>query len=587
MALRIALAQINPLVGDVIGNTDLVLTSWRRAADSGADLVVFPELVVTGYPPEDLLLKPEFVAANLEAVERAATEGPQGTAAVVGFVARDGRATDAREWDVTVSARDDLHDSAAVIADGEVIGIYHKGRLPTYGVFDEARWFTAGYQPLVVKVAGVAVGVVICEDIWNGEGPLTTAARHGARVGVVLNASPYHRGKRDQRERWVRHHARQDGIWVAYVNAVGGQDGLVFDGDSFVSAPDGVVVARAVQFDEDLLVVDLEVGVGERSWLAQDRGRDRLVDDEPRPDAVNPRGRVGQRPELPDRPQRPRLDPVAEVWEALVLGTRDYCRKNGFERAVIGLSGGIDSSLTAAIAVDALGADNVLGVLMPSPHTSEQSRDDAEAVAKNLDISTDRIEITALMEGFADALADLFAGRERDETEENIQARIRGVLLMAISNKLGPIVLATGNKSETAVGYATLYGDMVGGFAPLVDVHKLLVYDLARHRNERGEVIPESVLTKPPTAELRPGQRDEDALPPYEVLDPIMCSYVEDDLGVDAIVERGYDRDTVRQVVGMIDHVEYKRRQAALGVRITQRAFGRDRHVPVTNGWKG
>ncbi|MFN2556444.1 MAG: NAD+ synthase [Nitriliruptorales bacterium] len=569
MALRLALAQINPLVGDVDGNTNLVLAAWREAARQGADLAVFPELVVSGYPPEDLLLKAEFVAANGEAIERAAAQGPEGTVAVVGFVARDGRAADTREWDFTVPARDDLHDSAAVLADGDVVSVYHKRRLPTYGVFDEARWFTAGQEPLVVNVAGVATGVVICEDIWARQGAMVDTARRGARVVVVLNASPYHRGKRDQRERWVRHHAEQDGIWVVYCNAVGGQDGLVFDGDSFVCAPDGAVVARAAQFAADLLFVDLEVGA------------------EPVAGAANLRGNPGERAELSSAPPKPRLDPVAEVWEALVLGTRDYCRKNGFERAVVGLSGGIDSAITAAIAVDALEAHNVLGVLMPSPHTSEQSLQDAEEVAKNLGIATARIDIRALMEGFEDALSDLFAGREADETEENIQARLRGMLLMAISNKLGPVVLATGNKSEAAVGYATLYGDMVGGFAPLIDVHKLLVYDLARQRNERGEVIPQSVLTRPPTAELRPGQRDEDTLPPYEVLDPIMCAYVEDDLSIDDIVARGHERHTVRQVVAMIDHTEYKRRQAALGVRITERAFGKDRHIPVTNGWKG
>ncbi len=586
MALRIALAQINPLVGDVRGNTNLVLEAWREAAKQGADLVVFPELALSGYPPEDLLLKAEFVAANVDAVERTAAEGPGGTVAVVGFVAHDGVAADDREWDFTVPARNDLHDSVAVLADGQVIGVYHKGRLPTYGVFDEARWFRAGYEPLVVNLAGVALGVTICEDIWTPKGPLTVAAQRGARVVVVLNASPYHRGKRDQRERWVRHHAVQDGVWVVYCNAVGGQDGLVFDGDSFVCAPDGTAVARAAQFAEDLLFVDTEVGhASEIPLLPGGRSPAPHVP-QPAP-AVELRGKVGARPALGDKPQQPRLDPVGEVWAALVLGTRDYCRKNGFEQAVVGLSGGIDSAITAAIAVDALEAHNVLGVLMPSPHTSEQSLQDAEAVAKNLGISTAGIEITTLMKGFEDALSDLFVGREPDETEENIQARIRGVLLMAIANKLGPIVLATGNKSEAAVGYATLYGDMVGGFAPLIDVHKLLVYELAHHRNERGEVIPPSVLSKPPTAELRPGQRDEDTLPPYEVLDPIMCAYVEEDLSVDDIVERGYDRFTVRHVIAMIDHTEYKRRQAALGVRMSQRAFGKDRHIPVTNGWKG
>ncbi len=568
--MRLALAQVNPHVGDVDGNADRVLAAWRRADELGADLVCLPELVLTGYPPGDLIVDPEVVAANRRALDDLAVGGPAGCAAVVGFVDQIDSEAAAGDWDVSIPARDDLRNAAAVLGDGRIVGAYHKGRLPTYGVFDEARWFTPGRDPLVVGIAGVPVGITVCEDLWAETGPLRDAVGAGATVIVNINASPYHRDKRTERERWVRRHAVGSGLWVAYVNAVGGQDSLVFDGDSMIAGPDGAIVARGAQFAEDLVVVDLEVDP---------------ADDAPVGTAALP-DTSGERPPLPDREDPPRLDPVAEVWEALVLGTRDYCAKNGFERAVLGLSGGIDSSVTAAIAADALGADNVLGVFMPSPFTADESLSGAQELSTNLGTELLTIPIEPLMEGFDDVLEETFAGRERDVTEENIQARIRGTLLMALSNKLGHLVLATGNKSESAVGFATLYGDMAGGFAPLLDVEKQLVYELARHRNRRGPAIPESVIQRPPSAELAPGQEDEDRLPPYEVLDDILRQYVEEVRGVDEIVASGHEEETVREVMRMVDAAEFKRRQAAPGVKISERSFGEDRRMPITNAWR-
>lgn len=608
--LRTGLVQLNPTVGDVEGNAARILTRWREAADAGCDLVVFTELAVAGYPPEDLLFKPEFVAANATALDRLAADGPEGSLAVVGFAGTDtARAADGPDpdteggWDVSVSHLG-LRNSAAVLADGQVRGVYHKGRLPNYGVFDEARYFLPGERPLVVEVAGVAVGITICEDLWVAEGPVTGAVERGARVVVNLNASPFHAGKRAERERWVRHHARHHGIHVAYVNQVGGQDELVFDGDSLVCGPDGEVLARGAQFAEDTVVVDLEVTqapAGEggttpaRAGEAPGRTGDvpgRTGDvpgrtgAEPDPTGRTPGGAGRHRRPLPDRHEPERLDRVAEVWEALVLGTRDYCRKNGFQQAVVGLSGGIDSSVTLAVACDALGPGNVMAVAMPSPHSSPESLEDARAVAGNLGADLEVVPIQPAMEAFDGMLAEPFAGLPEDVTEENLQARIRGIVLMAFSNKLGRILLSTGNKSELAVGYATLYGDMAGGFSVLKDCLKGLVYELAHHRNGRSRVIPERVLSKPPSAELRPGQRDSDSLPPYRTLDPIVAAYVEDDCSVEEMVAAGHDPGTVRQVVALIDGAEYKRRQAPPGVKITERAFGKDRRVPITNAWR-
>jgi NAD+ synthase (glutamine-hydrolysing) len=565
--VRLAMAQLSPTVGDIDGNVELILAAWRRAADAGADLVVFTELTITGYPPDDLLLKPEFVAANVEALHRLRDEGPAGTAAVVGYVGTAIPGPDMGAWDDTVSARD-LRNSAAVIADGRVVGTYHKWRLPNYGVFDEARYFVADDIPLLVRIAGVPVGVTICEDLWTEGGAFSQVAALGARLVVSPNASPYHRGKREDRAGWIEHHVAAGDVWIAWVNQVGGHDDVVFDGDSMLTAPDGTVVARAAQFREDLVIVDVDIEEAEIP-------------------AADLPGHRGDRPELAPHEDAPRLQPVEEVYEALVLATRDYCLRNGFREAVVGLSGGIDSALTAAIAADALGGEQVTGVAMPSPYSSEHSLADAEALAANLGMPYRTVPIAPAMEAFRDALAPLFEGREEDVTEENVQARIRGVILMALSNKFGSILLTTGNKSEYAVGYATLYGDMAGGFAVLKDVPKTLVYQLARFRNTRGPAIPENTITKPPSAELRPGQLDQDSLPDYDTLDDIIEAYVAGDCGVRAIVARGHDEQVVREVIRLIDRAEYKRRQAPPGPKITERAFGKERRMPITNGWRG
>ncbi|GGI08206.1 NAD+ synthase [Egicoccus halophilus] len=586
MPLRLALAQIRSQVGDIDGNVERVLDAWRRAADLGADLVVFTELTTTGYPPEDLLLKPEFLRANLDAVRRLATEGPHGTVALVGYVGTEeddlvaDDPADHTGWEVASAAGVSLTNSAAVLADGAVVATYDKFRLPNYGVFDEARYFTPRDEPLVVRVAGVPVGVTICEDLWLEPGPVGRAAQAGAKLVANLNASPYHRGKHAEREDWARRHVRRDGTWLAYVNVVGGQDDVVFDGDSFLLGPDGEVTARGAQFAEDLVVVDVPVETAEVTA------------------ACDLDGHTGDRPVLAGQQAAERLDPVGEVWHALVLATRDYCHRNGFEEAIIGLSGGIDSAVVAAVAADALGGEHVLGVAMPSPYSSQHSLDDAESLAKNFGSPYHVLQIEEPMAAVGRVLGDLvvtgFGEQRGDDREagvayENIQARLRGVLVMALSNERGSIVLTTGNKSEYAVGYATLYGDMAGGFAPLKDVPKLLVYELARWRNAQGdgELVPVNTIEKAPSAELRPDQRDDDSLPPYEILDDIIEGYVERDLGLRALVERGHDEATVRRVVQLVDRAEYKRRQAAPGPKVTCRAFGRERRVPMTNDWQG
>jgi len=577
VVFRLALGQIDARVGDIDGNGERVLGAWRRAADLGADLIVFSELTVTGYPPEDLLLKREFVDANLAALERIAARGPSRTVAVVGYVgAGQGDTTDHEHWDVAVATRG-MTNSAAVLADGRVAASYDKLRLPNVGVFDEARYFTPRERPCVVSVAGIDVGITICEDLWSENGPVRVAADAGAQLIANLNASPYHRGKRSERERWVVHHATTSAAHIAYCNVVGGQDEVVFDGDSLIAGPDGTILARGGQFVEDLVVVDLDI-----DRVRTSRGEVALD------------GHDTERPALPHRVDEDRLDPVGEVWAALVRATRDYCHRNGFTDAVLGLSGGIDSAVVAALAVDALGADHLTGVAMPSPYSSGHSIADAAELAANLGCAYRELPIGMPLAALGDALGDLVVtGFERDDGRrpgvayENLQARLRGVMLMALSNEHGSIVLTTGNKSEYAVGYATLYGDMVGGFAPLKDVPKLLVYELARWRNRETETIPTSTIDKPPSAELRPGQLDADSLPDYATLDDIITAYVELDLGIERIVARGHDRDEVRRLVQLIDRAEYKRRQAAPGPKISERAFGRDRRVPITNGWRG
>jgi NAD+ synthase (glutamine-hydrolysing) len=577
VAFRLALGQIDARVGDIDGNVERILEAWHRAADLGVDLIVFTELTITGYPPEDLLLKREFVDANLAALDRLAERGPPGTVAVVGYVgAGQGDTTDEEHWDVAVATRG-MTNSAAVFADGRVAATYDKLRLPNFGVFDEARYFTPRDRPCVISVAGVHVGVTICEDLWSENGPVHAAAAAGAHLVVNLNASPYHRAKRAERERWVVHHATTAAIHVAYCNVVGGQDEVVFDGDSMLAAPDGTVLARGAQFAEDLIVTDLD------------------IDRHARPHrSVTLAGAGTSRAALPARAEPDRLDPVGEVWEALVRATRDYCHRNGFPDAVVGLSGGIDSAVVAALAVDALGADHLTGVAMPSPYSSGHSIADAARLAANLGCRYHEIAIGGPLTAASEALGELVVsgfdrsdGRTPGVAYENLQSRLRGLTLMALSNEHGSIVLTTGNKSEYAVGYATLYGDMAGGFAPIKDVPKLLVYELARWRNREVETIPAATIEKPPSAELRPGQLDADSLPDYATLDDVITAYVELDLGIERIVARGHDRDEVRRLLQLIDRAEYKRRQAAPGPKITERAFGRDRRVPITNGWRG
>ena len=572
--LRIGLAQINPTVGDLSGNVQKIMDYIGRARELGVDLVAFPELAITGYPPEDLLLKPDFIRANLDCLQQIA-ESTRSITAVVGFV----------------DSADDIYNAAAIIYDGALAGVYHKMYLPNYGVFDENRYFQAGTDYPVFALQGTTIGVNICEDIWYPAGPgEVQALAGGAEVIVTISASPYHAGKGQSRERMLATRAADNVAMVAFCNLVGGQDELVFDGNSVIFDERGELVVRGQQFEEDLVVADLDVGSVFRQRLHDPRRRkEKLAADVGKVSriALPEVKSCGEKPPLPAKKME-RLEPLAEIYQALVLGTRDYVRKNGFQKVVIGLSGGIDSSLTAAIAVDALGKENVVGVFMPSRYSSEESREDAGKLAENLGIRFLVIPIDATFQAYLDMLAEPFAGMEPDVTEENVQARIRGNILMALSNKFGWLVLTTGNKSEVSAGYCTLYGDMAGGFAVIKDVPKTLVYQLAGHKNGSAgrEVIPRRVFEKAPTAELRPDQRDEDTLGPYATLDPILHAYVEEDRGLDEIVALGFDEATVRRIIGMVDRNEYKRRQAPPGVKITPRAFGKDRRLPITNQYR-
>jgi NAD+ synthase (glutamine-hydrolysing) len=564
--LRIALAQINTTVGDLAGNTQKIVACLERARDVGAALIAFPELAVTGYPPEDLLLKPSFIAAN-RAVIKEITAAAQGLTAIVGFADAEG----------------DVYNAAAVLHDGRLVGVYRKHYLPTYSVFDEDRTFRAGEANPVFVLGDTVVGVSICEDIWYPEGPPQVQARGGANLLLNISASPYHAGKGAARERMLATRAADNVAIVAFCNLVGGQDELVFAGGSVVFDERGEVVARGAQFAEDFVVADVDVGSVFRRRLHDPRLRKEpaaAVTRVPLP----PLTQQESQPDLFPRIVEP-LPRLEEIYRALALGARDYVRKNGFRQVVIGLSGGVDSSLVACIAADALGPENVTGVAMPSRYSAGFSETDAARLADNLGIHFLVIPIEQAFQAHLDTLAEPFAGREPDVTEENLQARIRGNLLMALSNKFGWLVLTTGNKSEMSVGYATLYGDMAGGFAVIKDVPKMLVYELARWRNaqEGGPAIPERVLTRPPSAELRPDQADTDSLPPYEVLDSILQAYVEEDASLAEIVALGFDEPLVREVMRMVDRNEYKRRQAPPGVRITLRAFGKDRRLPITN----
>lgn len=535
--LRLVIAQINLLVGDIEGNVTQVLDALAHARDQlSAHVVVFPELTLTGYPPEDLLLRPgmyERVAQGLARLQ----QGVHGIDVIVGYP----EATD-----------DGVYNAAAVLREGAVVAVARKQNLPNYGVFDEMRYFQAGDAPCVVKIQGVGVGVTLCEDIWYPE-PMKQAVDAGASLVVNMNASPFHLGKAEEREGIVRERIQENALPVVYVNLVGGQDELVFDGGSFVMDAQGNITQRAPAFESGLYPVDFQVR-----------------DDRVTPVAVN---------------HSPVLSTEASAYQALVLGVRDYIDKNGFRGAVLGLSGGIDSALTLAVAVDAIGAERVEAVLMPSRYTADMSIEDAKEEAEALGVDYHILPIEGIFAAFQESLKEEFAGLPADTTEENIQARCRGVLLMAISNKKRKIVLTTGNKSEMAVGYATLYGDMAGGYDVLKDVPKTLVYRLAEYRNQQSAVIPQRVIDRPPTAELAPDQKDTDSLPPYEVLDPILEMYVENDQGLEDIVAAGFDRQTVRRVIAMVDRNEYKRRQAAPGVRITHRAFSRDRRYPITSGY--
>ncbi|HET9110741.1 MAG TPA: NAD+ synthase [Ktedonobacterales bacterium] len=590
--LRIALAQINVTVGDLAGNVNRILTAARDARAAGATVVCAPELAIPGYPPEDLLLKPGFVSDNLRALDdlRRASAELSGVTIITGFVDRT----------------HDLYNAAAIIREGRLAGVYHKQYLPNYGVFDEDRYFSSGRETSTFTIDGSHVGVSICEDIWYPNGSPTLQSYGGAETLINISASPYYSGKQEARERMLSTRASDTGCIVAYVNLVGGQDELIFDGSSVVFDGRGELIARAKAFEEDLLVVDLDVEEVFRTRLHDPRRRKDLdafnepvsppiiVSLAPAPvhrapdvsihDAATPAlGAPGRIEPLPVR--------VEEVYRALTLGVRDYVRKGGFSEALVALSGGIDSALTAAIAVDALGADNVLGVSLPSRYSSEGSRHDARELAENLGIRFMTIPIepvfTAALETLAEPLAT-FGPTTSTVTEENLQARIRGMLMMALSNRSGAILLSTGNKSEMAVGYATLYGDMAGGFAVLKDVFKTLVYDLSRWRNQLAgrDLIPRSTIEKAPSAELASGQKDSDSLPPYEVLDPILRAYVEEDRSFDMLVQLGFSPAIARRVMALVDRSEYKRRQAPPGVKITQRAFGRDRRLPITSGYR-
>jgi NAD+ synthase (glutamine-hydrolysing) len=536
MPTRVASAQLNQIIGDFDGNRARIADAARRAMAEGAEVLLTPELSLTGYPPEDLLLRGAFYDKTREALARLQAESVDwpGLHVVVGLpIERDGL----------------RFNAAVVLCDGRTIGEYHKRELPNYGVFDEQRYFDPGFEPLCFTVGGVRFGVVICEDFWFADAP-RAAREAGAQVLLALNASPYHLHKQHVRVDVVRENVCSTGASIVLASMVGGQDELVFDGASFALRADGTLAAQAKGFEEDLLLVD----VGEGGALS---------------------GRI-----------EPPQSLEAEVYRALVLGVRDYVGKNGFPGAIIGLSGGIDSALTLAIAVDALGADRVRAVMMPSPYTADISWIDSRDMAKRLAIRYDEIPIGPCFDAFLGTLAAEFEGREADTTEENLQARIRGTILMALSNKFGAIVLTTGNKSEMAVGYSTLYGDLAGGFAVIKDIAKTLVYRLARHRNTVSAVIPERIITRAPSAELRPGQTDQDSLPPYDQLDGIMQLYMEENRGVDEIVAAGYPREAVDKVVRLMRISEYKRRQAPIGIRVTQRAFGRDWRYPITSRFR-
>ncbi len=578
--LRVALAQIDSTVGDLAGNATKIADFTARARDEGAVLAVFPELSLTGYPPEDLLLKNGFLDAAAQTLGELAAQ-THGIAALVGFPERS----------------EDVYNAAALLADGEVKGVYRKMYLPNYGVFDEQRYFQAGDQPAIFELNGVPIGISICEDIWEPGPPARSEALAGAQVIVCLSASPYRHGYGHGRERMIAQRAVDNLAAVVFVNAIGGQDELVFDGHSLALDADGRLVARCPQFEEDLRLCTIEPREVAAARLRDTRHRANVQRERhvAGTAAAEPTVRWLAGVELDAGPAErieprlaPLLDPAAEIYAALRLGLRDYVDKNGFERVVIALSGGIDSALVALVAVDALGAERVTCVSLPSPYSSEGTRADARTIAENLGVDFLELSIEDAMRAYEALLAGPFDGREPDVAEENLQARIRGNVVMALSNKFGWLVLTTGNKSELSVGYATLYGDMAGGFAVVKDVFKGWVYRLVRWRNEQAgrELVPASVLERPPSAELRHDQRDEDSLPPYDVLDAILAGYVEEDLDAAELVARGLPAADVERVLKLVDRAEYKRRQAPPGIKISTKAFGRDRRLPITNRYE-
>ena len=573
--LRIGMAQINTTVGDFTGNQRKILKSIEEARSSGVDLLTFPELAICGYPPEDLLFKPQFIAENLRCLN-VIVEASAGMTLIVGFI----------------DAREDIYNAAAIIHDGRHVDTYQKIFLPNYGVFDENRYFRAGDRCPIYVINGINVGINVCEDIWYTEGP-ATQAYSGADVIVTISASPYHYGKVNNRDRMIATRATDNLAIFTFNNLVGGQDELVFDGNSLIVDEKGQIIARGRQFKEDMIIADLDVENVFRTRLHDPRWRQGLQWREEKGWHPSERIIVSETSSNTDKPALAKRqvdvpELTAEIYEALVLGTRDYIQKNGFNKVLVGLSGGLDSSLVATIAVDALGKSNVVGVAMPSRYSSLGSISDSELLAKNLEIKLHTIPIEKVFQAYLETLAGPFEGTEPGVAEENIQARIRGNLLMGLSNKFGWLVLTTGNKSEMATGYATLYGDMAGGFAVIKDVPKTMAYKLAEYRNKLAgtDLIPVSIIEKPPSAELRPDQKDTDSLPPYDVLDPILTAYVEEDKSIEQIVATGLDEKVVRRIARLVDLSEYKRRQAPPGVKITPRAFGKDRRLPITNRFK-
>ena len=583
---RLALAQINPTVGDISGNIRKILDYLERARDVQADLVAFPEMATTGYPPEDLLFKRSFLKENVAAMERVAVAS-KGIAVVLGYV--NIVSLERQSEDVGP----EITNAAALCYDGKLVDIYHKIFLPNYGVFDEQRYFQKGSVCPVYEIGGVSIGINICEDIWYSVGPTTVQRQAGAELIVNINASPFHAGKRAFREEMIAERASDHGLTIGYVNTVGGQDELVFDGGSIICDREGGLLARAPSFEESLMVTDLAFPA------SRVKSESELTDIDTTSLGKSNRIMVsgsdgGFKAQLENREANAEPnDGPEEVYRALVMGTGDYLRKSGFSKALIGLSGGVDSALTAVVAVDALGPNNVVGITMPSRYSSEGSIDDSKELAENLGMELWEVPIEPAHSAFIAMLEDRFEGTDSNVAEENVQARVRGNVLMTVANKFGWMVLTTGNKSEMAMGYATLYGDMAGGFAVLKDVPKTIVYELCLWRNRQGEafgtvddVVPSTIIDKPPSAELREDQLDADSLPPYDVLDPVVEAYVEDDLSYQDMVARGFDPQVVRQVITAVDRNEYKRRQAPPGVKITHRAFGKDRRLPIVNRYR-